>query len=112
MSAVSAARQFVMATVAAWGFAPDDAGLVATELATNALVHARSPFTVSVECQPAQLVVEVTDDGAWESPSSVTKGNGLAVVEHLSTWGIRRHMGGGKTVWAVLNAVHPPASPS
>jgi anti-sigma regulatory factor (Ser/Thr protein kinase) len=97
VSEVSAARQFVMGTVADWGLAPEDAGLVATELATNALVHARSPFVVAVDYQSPRLVVEVTDDGSWwESPSSVIKGNGLAVVEHLSTWGVRRHMGGGK----------------
>jgi anti-sigma regulatory factor (Ser/Thr protein kinase) len=108
VSQVSAARQFVATTVAAWGLAPDDAGLVATELATNALVHARSPFAVSVDYQPPRLVVEVTDDGPWESPSSVIKGKGLAVVEHLSTWGVRRHMNGGKTVWAALTVVQQP----
>ena len=101
-----------MATVAGWGLAPEDAGLVATELSTNALVHARSPFVVAVDYQPPRLVVEVTDDGPWwESASSVTKGIGLAVVEHLSTWGARRHMSGGKTVWAALTAVHSPEPP-
>lgn len=104
MSQVSAARQFVVATVAGWGLAAEDAGLVATELATNALVHARSPFEVSIDYQHPTLVVEVTDEGPWwDSPHLPLKGNGLAVVEHLSTWGVRRHLNGGKTVWAALS---------
>ena len=95
-----------MATVAGWGLTPEDAGLVATELATNALVHAQSPFAVAVDYEAPRLIIEVTDDGPWpESRASVTKGYGLEVVEHLSTWGIRRHMGGGKTVWAALTGI-------
>jgi hypothetical protein len=48
-SEISAARHFALAAAEHLGCCPADLGLVVSELATNACVHARSPFMVTVE---------------------------------------------------------------
>ena len=57
------ARHFVGETVAAEtsGACDDDVRLVTSELVTNAVVHARTPFTVSVACTGRIVLIEVTD---------------------------------------------------
>jgi anti-sigma regulatory factor (Ser/Thr protein kinase) len=67
-SEISAARHFALAAAEHLGCCPTDLGLVVSELATNACVHARSPFTVTVERRDAGLLVEVADD----DPAPVT----------------------------------------
>jgi anti-sigma regulatory factor (Ser/Thr protein kinase) len=62
-ASVTAARRFVTETVLDAG-APDlldDARLLVSELATNAVTHAHTEFTVSVHVAPAGLYVEVQD---------------------------------------------------
>lgn len=102
---VSAARRFAMSAVAGWGLDPGDVGLVVTELAANALVHAESPFTVVVTHDENRLVVEVIDGGPGAPELTVTEGRrtsrmGMAIVDRLSNWGVRRQMQGGKAIWA------------
>jgi anti-sigma regulatory factor (Ser/Thr protein kinase) len=102
---VTAARQFVMTAVAGWGLDPSDAGLVVDELAANALIHSESPFTVSATYEADRLVVEVTDTGPGLPSLSEVRGMsgmGLTIVDRLSHWGVRRHVAGGKTIWAEL----------
>jgi hypothetical protein len=87
----------------------EDACLVATELATNALRHVGAPFTVSVSEAGSNVRVSVRDT----SPAHPTKlrpsmhsqsGRGLPIVEQLSTiWGTD-DMPDGKVVWADLAA--------
>jgi anti-sigma regulatory factor (Ser/Thr protein kinase) len=84
----------------------DDVRLVASELATNAVLHARQPFTVSL-CGDACLVVLSVHDPSHQSPirgtaqSSDTHGRGLAIVESVShDWGVDRNNGTAKSVWA------------
>ena len=50
----AAARRFVTETLAAWGRVDlvDDAAVVATELTTNAVLHARTGFTVTISVRP------------------------------------------------------------
>ncbi len=102
-------RHFVLATLdelACEQFATD-AALVVTELATNAIEHARSDFTVSVVASNGGVRIEVRD---WslleprlrESSPLATSGRGLLLVDALaSEWGIVRR-GDVKVVWAQL----------
>jgi anti-sigma regulatory factor (Ser/Thr protein kinase) len=83
--------------------------LVVSELATNAVVHAGTAFTVSLQRDPASLRVEVTDSGSGDvtvhNPDvSDTHGRGLTIVRALADdWGVRPGPAGGKTVWFVLD---------
>jgi anti-sigma regulatory factor (Ser/Thr protein kinase) len=60
---VSNARHFASETVAreTMGANDDDVRLVTSELVTNAVVHARTPFTVGVACTGKIVLIEVTD---------------------------------------------------
>ncbi|WP_019144812.1 ATP-binding protein [Aeromicrobium massiliense] len=87
----------------------DDVQLVVTELATNAVVHARTPFSVSVSRDGPVLRVRV-EDGAPEHPAlsgdagpDDTGGRGLTLVEGVSdSWGVERIDGHAKAVWATF----------
>lgn len=109
-ASAGAARRMVSATLAAWelGDLRDDVHSVVSELASNAALHARSPFTVTlVQDQDAEcLRVEVTDRSPARprarrrSEPDATTGRGLLMVETLSTeWGVQPEAEGGKTVW-------------
>ncbi len=90
-----------------------DAELVCTELATNTLDHADGPREVRIVVVPAvsstdaSVLIEARDG----SPESVLlvgssrlgefRGRGMAIVDALSEWGVRRE-DGRKTVWARL----------
>jgi anti-sigma regulatory factor (Ser/Thr protein kinase) len=106
-SEISAARHFALAAAEHLGCCPTDLGLVVSELATNACVHARSPFTVTVERRDAGLLVEVADD----DPAPVTvrpltpgpSGRGMHIVAAVAKdWGMSPGEGG-KSVWAILD---------
>jgi anti-sigma regulatory factor (Ser/Thr protein kinase) len=78
--------------------------LAVSEVASNAILHARTPFIVRVLVNPDRVRVEVTDQDPHMpvrqdySADSVT-GRGLAIVEELSDrWGADGHEGD-KTVW-------------
>jgi len=75
----------------------DDAVLIASEMATNALLHSRSrepggSFTVRAEIHPDDyLWLEVEDGGGpWtEHPRVDGRGHGLKIVAALSSdWGV------------------------
>jgi anti-sigma regulatory factor (Ser/Thr protein kinase) len=93
----------------------DDAALVVTELATNAVLHARSGFTVTVASAGGAVRVEVSDESRTPprrpAPSlRAPGGRGLALIEAVaSSWGVL-HTGDGKIVWAQLASV-PAAAP-
>jgi len=109
-SAVAAVRRFVGETIRGWGGgddAADDATLIASELATNALLHARSPFRVTLHRTDGTVRLDV-EDASPTPPSQlspgveVTTGRGIAMVHAISQrWGtdIRAD---GKVVWAEL----------
>src|SRR3954452_21935735 len=70
------------------------AELLVGELATNAIEHAESPFSVSVDVQASVVRIEITNDApellavVTEHPSSAG-GFGLRIVDELSQhWGI------------------------
>jgi anti-sigma regulatory factor (Ser/Thr protein kinase) len=84
----------------------DDVRLVVSELATNAVVHARQPFTVSLRGDECLVVLSV-HDLSHQSPvrgtarPSDAHGRGLAIVASVShDWGVDRNNGTAKSVWA------------
>ena len=106
---VRAARQFVAAVLSEWAITPTgDALLVVSELATNAVVHAGSRFTVTVRRNRQTLFIEVADPNPSmpvlapvQTPA--LSGRGLLIVQDLSVdWGVSSQPGDGKTVWAQL----------
>lgn len=111
-ASVPEARRFVRETLRTWGLEilTEAAVLVVSELATNAVLHARSAFTVRVRLDEAgTLRVEVLDTSATlPAPrafsTAATTGRGLAIIEDLvSAWGVER-VDGGKAVWVELVA--------
>jgi hypothetical protein len=108
--AVAAVRRFVEETVTAWGGdrpAVDDAMLVASELATNALLHAGSPFRVTLARSGGAVRLGVEDASPTlpeqRSPSvELTTGRGISMVNAIAQrWGTEARPGG-KVVWAEL----------
>jgi len=92
---------------AALELAVSTAALIVSELATNAVLHARTPFEVRLRLRPEVIRIEVHDwDGRRPSPrhfsDSATSGRGLRMVEGLcEAWGVEPDADGrGKTVWA------------
>ena len=85
---IAAARQFAHAVLDEWGFVSDDAVLVVSELATNATVHAQSTFSVSLQGDAQQLLVEVADASpalptVLDTPATALHGRGLAIVARV-----------------------------
>ena len=85
------------------------ARIVTSELATNAVRHADTPFRVAVALQPGTIRIEVEDGAgaqkiATEMASDRT-GRGLLIVETAATsWGVE-HRGEKKAVWVELPAI-------
>ncbi len=83
------------------------AQLACTELVTNAVLHAHSPVTVTVEVRPSEVYVAVGDtspDLPRQRPGDdrATTGRGMRLVARLaSEHGVRRD-DHGKTVWFTL----------
>lgn len=107
-SSARAAREFLAATI---GMNEDDDGraaLIATELVTNAVLHAGSPLRFGVHADRSWLRLEVCDDhDALPDPQPASPdrldGRGLALVDALADeWGVVTRPGGGKAVWARL----------
>ena len=80
-----------------------------SELVSNAILHARTPFTVSVSLKPELIRVTVTDGSTAvpvprrSGPDQPT-GRGLRIVEALSDdWGFTRQRTG-KAVWFELSS--------
>lgn len=99
---VPAARRFVR-NVLAGHPAAGDAELLASELVTNAVVHADAAgqVTVRVVAGEAEVHVEVADDGtagvpAWrEAAADAESGRGFQLVNEISTrWGFLRDQAG------------------
>ena len=109
-----AARRFVVEVLNGSGLEHlvDDAAVVTAELATNAVRHAHSSFTVTVSRFAGGIEVAVRDDAPIplrRGPSTTTSfgGRGLQLVAALSSrWGTQG-VDTGKVVWAELNATAP-----
>ncbi len=108
-TSVAGARRFVSEVLAG---APrdlvEDVQLIVSELATNCVVHACSPFDLRIAASGDQLRVQVAD----RSPMIPTlrgptgdepRGRGLFIADVLSaSWGVERRGDDGKTVWFTL----------
>ncbi|MFC6343395.1 response regulator [Nocardioides hankookensis] len=110
LSSVSLARRFVRTTLSDWGIEEplDDAQLVVSELAANALTHADSSYRVRLTTSGAALRIEDEDVGVGTpEPQPLTEdeehGRGLHLVGALAaSWGMDAGETGGKRVWAEL----------
>jgi anti-sigma regulatory factor (Ser/Thr protein kinase) len=107
-----AARHFVKDVFRTWdlsGAVIDDAELVISELATNAVVHARSPFRVAVRRLESGARLSVFDEspvtpGLREGVRGGDSGHGLHLIAALAeSWGVAPE-NQGKEVWAQLRA--------
>jgi anti-sigma regulatory factor (Ser/Thr protein kinase) len=104
-ASVEQARAFVRATIADLAVDNVCVVLMVDELAANAVIHARSSFTVRVVADVSTVRVEVEDDSP-ELPMLSTPdplaagGRGMLIVDRCATaWGVKRHPDDGKTVW-------------
>ncbi len=112
-------RQLLRRLLGSWRMeelAGGDIELLATEIATNGVVHTDSPVTVIVRYLGPVIRVEV-GDGSREAPVTGTpsvddlKGRGLMLVEALaSSWGITPTRTG-KRVWFEVSADPPEPGP-
>ena len=105
--AVGDARRFLREVLSEWGEDGFDFGapLVLTELVTNAVLHARTPYDVRVSLDGGHLAIEVRDCNSHlprqrHYRRDATTGRGLLLVSELcSDWGVRQ-VDDGKVVWA------------
>lgn len=120
-ASVADARARIRARLREWGADAelrDDAGLVVTELFTNAVRHTDSrQITCALRDVGSAVRLEVTDQGcggASPVPCTATDdeegGRGLLLVSVLATaWGSDPAADGtGRVVWAELAAHHAP----
>ena len=107
---VAAVRAFTAGTLAEWELDrfQDDAALIVSELAANAVLHARTPMRLTLQSDGLSFLrIQVYDDNPRQpslAPPLVdaASGRGLPLVIALAReWGISSEQGG-KTVWAEL----------
>ena len=107
-NAPTEARRFTTDTLVAWsrGDLVDDAAVVVSELASNAVVHARSEFTVTVaRAADGGIRISVRDASPLlprprYAAALAGSGRGLGLVTAMATdWGTDE-LAHGKVVWA------------
>jgi len=104
---IACVRRFAREVAESWDVAGEDLALLVTELATNAIQHAGTEFTVRVSRHSRVIRLEVQDQGdgtpaRLKAGTDRPDGRGLLLVESLSyAWGVR-HEAVGKTVWVEL----------
>jgi anti-sigma regulatory factor (Ser/Thr protein kinase) len=117
VNSIPAARRFVLAAIGAFtaeigAFTAeqrDAVSVMVSELAMNAVEHARTRFQVTVQITHGSLLVEVTDSGggtaaAQPLPDATSlRGRGLYIVDRLSdAWGTSSSAGAAKSVWFTI----------
>jgi anti-sigma regulatory factor (Ser/Thr protein kinase) len=112
LNAPGRARRLLMSEMRQWGHDEplvQDAALVLSELATNAVRHAGSPFSIAVRVEGSMLRIAVGDSRPLAT--ALRNGeltpqplHGLGLIDALSTdWGVDG-AADGKVVWAELRA--------
>ena len=102
-ASVSSAREFAVGALTD-GSLVDVVRLAVSELATNAVIHAQTPFVVRIARAGSLVRVEVVDESAQlpvrrDRRPDAPGGRGIGIVEHLSNrWGATPSESG-KTVW-------------
>lgn len=94
-SSVGEARRFVRQVLLDWGLedAIDVATLLVSELATNAVLHARTDYAVEVSMDREGVRIEVLDGSDVpahhrQNSNAAATGRGVAMVDRLATsWG-------------------------
>jgi anti-sigma regulatory factor (Ser/Thr protein kinase) len=119
-ASVGAARRFIRARTAAWSF-PAAAGaqleLIGSELVTNAVLHARTELTLTLELRDGRVRISVEDRSRAPAAlrhyqADALTGRGLGVVAALSErWGVSAAPDG-KVVWAEVVAGGRPGGPA
>ena len=115
-SSAGTARRFVASSLHAGGEMADTAILLVSELASNAVLHARTPFEVVVDLDPMRLRVEVRDGNPAlpmlkEYVAESITGRGLHMVAAAADdWGVEIQ-GAGKVVWFELSHGTPAEGP-
>lgn len=116
LSSLVEARQFVC-DVLGWHHQPllvDRVRLVMHELATNAIVHAETPYTVMLQFAHMSVVLRVRDGAPLPETFGASlpaspRGKGLYMVDAYSNgWGVAADRDGGKSVWALFTAERSP----
>jgi len=113
------ARGIVSQSLQEWGLSglAGDAQLIASELVTNAILHAATVLRLSVSCADGRARIDVRDHRAGRPAprplaSGALGGRGLHLVRALAVaWGVLPSRRGGKTVWAVLGPGSAEAPP-
>lgn len=103
------ARDFIRDTLERWARTSslDEAVLLATELVSNAVVHAKSEVDLCLQRFDERIRIEVTDHGGGalefrEADQEALGGRGLLLVQELSlAWGTSAD-GDAKVVWFEL----------
>ena len=115
---VPAARRFVLEQTAQAVALPEevtvDLALLVSEVVTNAVIHARTPFLVEVLVTDRLIRVAIEDEAPdlprpREVTAEATTGRGLLILDRLADrWGATP-VGGGKRVWfeRLLDAAWP-----
>lgn len=122
-SSVGVARAFVRDTLEAWGLSrlADTVLLLTSELATNAVVHARTSYDVLVERTGDALRVSVLDDSPQQAVRraqdlAASNGRGVALVHSLAPrWGSAPPpplLGRTKGIWFELPTNGVPPMPT
>ena len=113
-TAPRASRDFVTRTLLDWRLSLHipAACLVASELVTNAMIHAGSEIDLTVSEYRRAIRIAVRDlspDLPVERAEALdTHGRGLTIVAGLSSaWGVLPRTNGGKAVWAVIDSSSP-----
>ncbi len=119
-TSIPAVRRGIRKALANAGFADDlvdDALLLGSELATNALRHGaetdRSDFEVRLVPDPVGLYIEVTDTNQQmpqprTAGSTEEDGRGLLLLSQLGRkWGVTLTGGTGKVTWVLIGTALP-----
>jgi hypothetical protein len=93
----------------------DPVRVVASELATSAMMHGSPSFTLTLSAADEAVILSLRPDGGTVptqrlSPESALSGPGLVIVEVLSRdWGVTTDADGGRGLWASFPAQARPA---
>jgi anti-sigma regulatory factor (Ser/Thr protein kinase) len=107
-AAIREARRFAVDQSAIDAARQQDLALAVSELAANAVLHARTPFVVTIERDASSIRVGVTDGDPTppmmkDHDVLAATGRGLLILEKIvSRWWIEP-TDGGKTVWFELD---------